>query len=73
MKGLEFKKAKRILNKNKDIEFTDEEIIEVFAKLTVSDLLKSRNNKNDFYNIMLLFQDLHIQISSLMHHLAQIF
>jgi hypothetical protein len=70
---LEFKKAKRILNKNKDIEFTDEEIIEVFAKLTVSDLLKSRNNKNDFYNIMLLFQDLHIQISSLMHHLAQIF
>jgi hypothetical protein len=48
---LEFKRAKQILNKNKDKKFTDEEIIEimkimeVFVKLAVNDLFKSRNRK----------------------------
>ncbi len=48
---MEFKRAKQILNKNKDKKFTDEEIIEimkimeVFVKLAVNDLFKSRNRK----------------------------
>ena len=50
-KELEFKRAKQILNKNKDKKFTDEEIIEimkimeVFVKLAVNDLFKSSNKK----------------------------
>ena len=46
---MEFKKAKQILNKNRDKKLTDEEIIEimkiiqVFAKLTVKNLLESKN------------------------------
>jgi hypothetical protein len=46
---MEFKKAKQILNKNRDKKLTDEEIVEimkimeVFVKLAVNDLLKSRN------------------------------
>ena len=49
--GMEFKKAKQILNKNRDKKLTDEEIIEimkimeVFVKLIVKDLLESRKNK----------------------------
>ena len=48
---MEFKRAKQILNKNKDKKFTDEEIIEimkimeVFVKLAVNDLFKSSNKK----------------------------
>lgn len=48
---MEFKKAKQILNKNRDKKLTDEEIIEimkimeVFVKLIVKDLLESRKNK----------------------------
>jgi hypothetical protein len=49
---MEFKKAKQILNKNRDKKLTDEEIVEimkimgVFVKLIVKDLLESRKNKN---------------------------
>jgi hypothetical protein len=48
---MEFKRAKQILNKNRDKKLTDEEIVEimkimdVFVKLAVNDLLKSRNKK----------------------------
>lgn len=48
---MEFKKAKQILNKNRDKKLTDEEIIEimkimeVFVMLIVKDLLESRKNK----------------------------
>ena len=48
---MEFKRAKQLLNKNRDVKLTDEEIIEimkimeVFVKLAVNDLLKSRDKK----------------------------
>ena len=48
---MEFKRAKQILNKNRDKKLTDEEIVEimkimeVFVKLEVNYLLKSRNKK----------------------------
>jgi len=48
---LDFKKAKQILNKDRDKKFTDEEIIEiikfieVLANVSVNNLLKSKNNK----------------------------
>lgn len=48
---MEFKKAKQILNKSRDKKLTDEEVLEimkimeVFVKLEVNYLLKSRNKK----------------------------
>lgn len=48
---MEFKRAKQLLNKNRAVKLTDEEIIEimkimeVFVKLAVNDLLKSRDKK----------------------------
>ncbi len=48
---MEFKKAKQILNKSRDKKLTDEEVVEimkimeVFVKLEVNYLLKSRNKK----------------------------
>ena len=48
---MEFKRAKQILNKNRDKKLTDEEVLEimkimeVFVKLEVNYLLKSRNKK----------------------------
>jgi hypothetical protein len=48
---MEFKRAKQILNKNRDKKLTDEEVVEimkimeVFVKLEVNYLLKSRNKK----------------------------
>ena len=47
---MELKKAKQILNKDRDKKFTDEEIIEiikfidVLANVSVNNLLKSKNN-----------------------------
>lgn len=52
---MELKKAKQILNKDRDKKFTDEEIIEimkfikVLAEVSVKNFLKSMKNKKNNY------------------------
>ena len=53
IKGLEFKKAKQILNKNRDKKLTDEQIIEVLkfiellANISVNNFLRSKDKINN--------------------------